>query len=70
MLLLEQKIETARHQLKIRMDKQLATLQKEINLHVSDIKRIQGLLSRLNVAKGRSEDELRRTKDRARKTME
>ena len=52
------------------MDKQLVTLQKEINLHVSDIKRIQGLLSRLNVAKGKTQDELRRTKDRARKTME
>ena len=69
MLQLEQKIETARYNLKIRMDKELNTLQKEINLHVNDIKRIQGLISRLNVTKGKTQDELRRTKDRARKTM-
>ena len=51
------------------MDKELNTLQKEINLHVNDIKRIQGLISRLNVTKGKTQDELRRIKDRARKTM-
>ena len=70
MLQLEQKIETARYTLKIRMDKELATLQKEITLHVSDIKRIQGLLTRLNITKGKNADELRRTKDRSRKTMQ
>ena len=40
MLQLEAKIETGRHSLKITMDKDLIILQKEINLHVADIKRI------------------------------
>lgn len=40
MLQLEAKIETGRHNLKITMDKDLIVLQKEINLHVADIKRI------------------------------
>lgn len=66
---LEAKIETARNNLKIKMDKELNTLQKEINLHVNDIKRIQGLISRLAVIKGKNNDELRRNKDRAKKTM-
>jgi hypothetical protein len=69
MLQLEAKIETGRHNLKIKMDKELNVLQKEINLHVNDIKRIQGLISRLALIKGESQDELRRNKDRARKTM-
>ena len=34
---LEAKIETGRHNLKIKMDKDLIILQKEINLHVADI---------------------------------
>jgi hypothetical protein len=37
---MEAKIETGRHNLKINMDKDLIKLQKEINLHVADIKRI------------------------------
>ena len=69
MLQLEAKIETGRHNLKIKMDKELNVLQKEINLHVNDIKRIQGLISRLAVKKGEVNDELRRAKERARKTM-
>mmetsp|Transcript_29401 Transcript_29401/g.29006 ORF Transcript_29401/g.29006 Transcript_29401/m.29006 type:complete len:431 (-) Transcript_29401:57-1349(-) len=69
MLQLESKIETARNNLRIKMDKELNTLQKEINLHVNDIKRIQGLISRLAVKKGETNDELRRNKDRAKKTM-
>lgn len=51
------------------MDKELNVLQKEINLHVNDIKRIQGLISRLALKKGEINDELRRDKERARKTM-
>jgi hypothetical protein len=69
MLQLEAKIETGRHNLKIKMDKELNVLQKEINLHVNDIKRIQGLMSRLAVMKGEANDELRRNKEKARKTM-
>jgi hypothetical protein len=67
---LEQKIDTARYNLNIKRNKELTVLEKEINLHVSDIKRIQGLISRLGIMKGKSHDELRRTKDKARKTME
>jgi hypothetical protein len=37
---LEAKIETGRHNLKIKMDRDVIVLQKEINLHVADIKRI------------------------------
>lgn len=66
---LEAKIETQRHNLKIKMDKELNRLQKEINLHVNDIKRIQGLITRLSKKKGETQDELRRVKDRSRKTM-
>lgn len=68
-LQLEAKIETGRNNLRIKMDKELNTLQKEINLHVNDIKRIQGLISRLAIKKGETNDELRRNKDRAKKTM-
>ena len=66
---MEQKIETGRHNLKIKMDKEENILQKEINLHVNDIKRIQGFISKLADKKGEVQDELRRNKDRARKTM-
>lgn len=69
MLQLEAKIETGRHSLKIKMDKDLIILQKEINLHVADIKRIQGLMSRLAITKGQSTDELRRNKEKSRKTQ-
>ena len=66
---LEAKIETGRHNLKIRMDKDLIVLQKEINLHVADIKRIQGLMQRLALKKGENADELRRNKEKSRKTQ-
>ena len=51
------------------MDKDLIILQKEINLHVADIKRIQGLMGRLALSKGEMQDELRRTKEKSRKTQ-
>ena len=51
------------------MDKEENILHKEINLHVNDIKRIQGFISKINDKKGEINDELRRNKDRARKTM-
>ena len=69
MIQLEAKIETGRHNLKIQMDKELVVLQKQINLHVADIERYQGFVSRLAVKKGNTVEELRRTKDKARKTM-
>lgn len=66
---MEAKIETGRHNLKIKMDKDLIILQKEINLHVADIKRIQGLMARVSLKKGSIADELRRIKDKSRKTQ-
>ena len=66
---MEAKIETARHNLKIEMEKELVVLQKQINLHVHDIERYQGMVSRLAIKKGNNVEELRRTKDKARKTM-
>lgn len=66
---LEAKIDTGRHNLKIKMDKELYRLQKEIGLHVNDIKRIQGLMSRLAIMHGRTNDEIKRNKTRARETM-
>ena len=66
---MEAKIETARHNLKIQMDKELVVLQKQINLHVHDIERYQGFVSRLAITKGNTVEELRRNKDKARKTM-
>mmetsp|Transcript_23070 Transcript_23070/g.35714 ORF Transcript_23070/g.35714 Transcript_23070/m.35714 type:complete len:171 (-) Transcript_23070:516-1028(-) len=65
---LEAKIETGRHNLKIKMDKDLIVLQKEINLHVADIQRIQGIISRLATLKGDKADELRRLKEKSRRT--
>ena len=66
---LEAKIETGRHNLKIKMDKDLTILQQEINLHVADITRIQGLMGRLALKKGMTADELRRNKEKSRKTQ-
>lgn len=67
---LESKIETSRHNFKIQMDKDLNVLQKQINLHVHDIERIQGFVSTLAIQKGKTRDELIRGKERSRKTME
>jgi hypothetical protein len=67
---LESKIETGRHNLKIQMDKEISVLQKQINLHVHDIERIQGFVSGLANKKGKTRDELMRGKERSRKTME
>jgi len=52
------------------MEKELNVLQKKINLHVNDIKRIQGAVSNLAIKKGQNADELRRKKIMARKTQE
>ena len=51
------------------MDKELVVLQKQINLHVADIERYQGFVSSLAVTKGKKVEELRRDKEKARKTM-
>lgn len=54
--------------MQIRREKELNVLQKEINLHVSDIKRIQGMMSKLAIMKGQTADEIKRNKERARRT--
>lgn len=51
------------------MDKDLTRLQKEINLHVADIIRIQSLMGRLAIMKGKTVDELKRNKAKSRKTQ-
>lgn len=50
------------------MDKELVVLQKQINLHVNDIERYQGFVRKLAVQKGTILEELRRDKEKARKT--
>ena len=49
---------------------EMEVVNKKINLHVKDIERMQGLLSKYAKTKGRTEDELRRVRDNARKTMQ
>lgn len=66
---LEAKIETGKHNLKIKRDKDLIVLQKQINLHVHDIERIQGMMTIEALNKGEKADELRRIKDKSRKTQ-
>ena len=51
------------------MDKELVVLQKQINLHVADIERYQGFVRNLAIKKGETIEELRRDKEKARKTM-
>lgn len=58
--MLESKLETGRHNLKIKMDKDFVVLNKQINLHVSDIERYQGAVSKLGIEKGKNRDELLR----------
>ena len=66
---LEAKIETGKHNLKIKRDKDLIVLQKQINLHVHDIERIQGMMTIEALRRGEKADELRRIKDKSRKTQ-
>ena len=54
----------------ISRNKETDVLQKQINLHISDIVRIQNSLSNIYLAIGKKEDELMREKARKRKTNE
>ena len=54
----------------ISRNKETDVLQKQINLHISDIVRIQNSLSNMYLAIGKKEDELMREKARKRKTNE
>ena len=56
--------------MKIQMDKDLIVLQKQINLHVHDIERMQGFVTNLAQKKGNIRDEILRGKERSRRTME
>ena len=51
-------------------NKETDVLQKQINLHISDIVRIQNSLSNMYLSIGKKEDELMREKERKRKTNE
>jgi hypothetical protein len=51
------------------MDKDLNILQKEINLHVNDIERMQGHISLMAKIMGDNSDELKRNKEKSRKTQ-
>ena len=65
---LDRKIDTERNNLMIKQQKEESILLKKINLHITDIKRIQGFIKWLAKTKGETKDELRRTKERARYT--
>ena len=54
----------------ITRNKETDVLQKQINLHISDIVRIQNSLSNMYLTIGKKEDELTREKERKRKTNE
>lgn len=54
----------------ISRNKETDVLQKQINLHISDIVRIQNSLSNMYLTIGKKEDELTREKERKRKTNE
>ena len=54
----------------ITRNKETDVLQKQINLHISDIVRIQNSLSNMYLTIGKKEDELMREKERKRKTNE
>ena len=54
----------------ITRNKETDVLQKQINLHISDIVRIQNSLSNMYLSIGKKEDELMREKERKRKTNE
>ena len=54
----------------ISRNKETDVLQKQINLHISDIVRIQNSLSNMYLTIGKKEDELMREKERKRKTNE
>lgn len=59
-----------KNKLTISKNKQTDILEKQINLHISDIVRIQNSISNMYLDIGRKEDELNREKQRKRKTNE
>ena len=61
-------IEKEKNKLMINRNKDTDVLNKQINLHLKDIVRIQNSISNMYKEKGKSEDELRRLKERQRNT--
>jgi hypothetical protein len=66
---LEAKIQANKRLLERTREIQMDIVNKKINLHVKDIERMQGLLCKYAKKKGKTEDELKRVRDNARKTM-
>ena len=62
------RIEVERHKLIISKNKATDILNKQINLHINDIVRIQNSLSNMYSEIGKKESELKRTKERQRNT--
>lgn len=63
-------IDKEKNKLIIQKNKETDVLSKQINLHISDIVRIQNSLSNMYLNIGKKEDELNRLKERQRKTNE
>lgn len=61
-------IDKEKNKLMIKRNKETDILNKQINLHLKDIVRIQNSISNVYKEKGKSEDELRRLKERQRNT--
>ena len=66
---LEAKIKENTRLLERTREIQMEIVNKKVNLHVKDIERMQGLLCKYGKKKGKTEDELKRVRDNARKTM-
>lgn len=64
------KNQTSENKLKILKQQQFIRLEKAIKLHTNDITKNQNLASRMAEAVGKTRDELRRTKQKARQIME
>lgn len=61
-------LQAEKNKLLINKNKETTVLTKQVNLHVSDIKRIQNQLCNLYIKKASTSDEMARTKDRQRQT--
>ena len=70
MIKITDRLNKERDNLFIRRNKETDVLNKKINLHISDIVRIQNSLSNMYLRRGRKDDELYREKQRQKKTNE
>lgn len=66
---LEAKINSNQRLLEKEREIQMVIVNKKVNLHVKDIERMQGLLSKYAQRRGKIEDELKRVRSNVRKTM-